>query len=229
MVILGNLLIKGGSIRTDPYFSNVIFLSHFDTLTDIKGHAITNNGGVSLNTSDKYFGTASAQFSGASNSYLSIDDPASDFSLPDDFAIECFINFSSLGVTNHFHPILEIGNPISGGFRIGWYNDGSSSFFQTVINNTAYNSSFPFAPTTDTWYYFAFTRSSGVNSCSINGSELSGSFTNGYSISSGSSRLIGGSSLSSLQRFIGKIDEYRITKAVTRDVSVIPAMQFPNR
>ena len=92
----------GGRIdagQSDPYFSNVVLLMHFDgankatTFTDVKGHVMTPNGSAQTRTTQSVFGGSSGYFDGTS-AYLTAP-PSDDWNFyAGDFTVELFVYFN---------------------------------------------------------------------------------------------------------------------------------------
>lgn len=208
----------------DPFFNSVVFGSHFESLTDIKGHTLT--GGATISTAEKYFGNSSLLCNGSTLSYLGVADPNRDFSVNSNqsFTFDTFINFVSLGSTNYFHPFIEIGNPLSTGFRVGYFNAVSPSIELIIGNNPYYIN---WSPSINTWYYFSVERYINTIYLKTNGIQIGSNIIDSANITSAAENSIGASILNSSQRAICYFDDMRFTKEY-RNISQIPLTEFSN-
>lgn len=91
----GQLLDGGG----DPYFNKVTFLSHFETLVDVKGHTLIPSGSASLSATQKKFGANSLLLPGGSSDYLvGPSSPGWAFG-NESFTMEGWVYLSAIGAT----------------------------------------------------------------------------------------------------------------------------------
>jgi len=232
MSILGSrlLLPYTPTVTKDPYFSSVVFGSHFDSFTDVNGHGMTvNASSVSIDNTTKKFGGGSAKFTANQSTPITISDPNQDFSVSGNFTVDGWFNIANLGATAYLHVFFEVGTIGQQYFRCGWFNAaGGVLLFGT--QNAAYNWTLPV--TINTWYYFGFQRSSGIITAWANGNQLtrygsSNPVNDTANIVSNISPVVGISRNSSEQCLNGWLDELRYTKAV-RDLSIVPVAAFPN-
>jgi hypothetical protein len=111
----------GGGIdagESDPYFSNVVLLMHFDgangatNFVDVKGHAVTPMGSAALATARSVYGGASGYFDGAS-AYLKVA-PSDDWNFAaNDFTVELSVSFAG-GISGQLQipALLMLGPPL---------------------------------------------------------------------------------------------------------------------
>ena len=161
--------------ESDPYFSNVVLLMHFDgangatSFTDVKGHAVTPHGSAALSSTTSAFGGASGHFDGASG-YLSLDYSDDWNFYAQDFTVEFFVYFNG-GVSGQ----LEIPTLFSfaanswtnwGGWQIcydaNWpENDqvpGTVFFIFTTTGSDEVNPRAAWTPAANAWYHLAIVR-----------------------------------------------------------------------
>jgi hypothetical protein len=211
---------NGSSGTSDSYFSDVVFLSHFNSLIDIKGKTITAVGDAMISTvTPKFIGGGSAVFDGTGDSFQLPTSGDFDFSDGSDFTIELFFNLSafpsSVGALlsrfvsssdDSFNLDISTTN-----IRItGWY---------TVYINAVHGISL------NTWNYVAVTRQGNNLKLFINGT-LVGSYTGATNFPNTNNFLIGGASVAG-RNIIGKVAEMRITRRA-RVINSVPPTQFPD-
>ena len=161
--------------QSDPYFSNVVLLMHFDgangatSFTDVKGHAVTPHGSAALSSTTSAFGGASGHFDGASG-YLTLDYSDDWNFYAQDFTVEFFVYFKG-GVSGQ----LEIPTLFSfaanswtnwGGWQIcydvNWpENDqvpGTVFFIFTTTGSDEVNPRAVWTPAANAWYHLAIAR-----------------------------------------------------------------------
>jgi len=104
--------------QSDPYFSNVVLLMHFDgangatNFVDVKGHAVTPMGSAALATARSVYGGASGYFDGAS-AYLKVA-PSDDWNFAaNDFTVELSVSFAG-GISGQLQipALLMLGPPL---------------------------------------------------------------------------------------------------------------------
>ncbi|MDZ8136321.1 MAG: LamG domain-containing protein [Nostoc sp. DedQUE04] len=210
-----------GATTTDPYFSDVVFLSHFNDLVDIKGKTITAGGNAQISTAIKKYGTGSAIFDG-SGDYLSIQSSNDlNFSTGQDFTIEFFVNLSSL--TSAFKVLLArsvVNSDSTFNLDINSTNIRLTGWYSVYINQ-------PHNIVTNTWYYIAVTREGNVLKL-YKDATLLGSYTGNTNFPNINNFTFGGDPLSGPgATILGNIDEARITKRA-RVISSVPSAAFPD-
>lgn len=213
--------------NTDPYYSSVSALLHFDgtngstTFTDSGplGLTFSANGNAQLSTSSPKFGTASLLLDGNGDYASRAANAAFDFGTSP-FSIEFWVNFTGTGTQYCMDyatantSIIAI-TPSSG---VVWvYSQGS---FCINAGATAFS--------TGTWYFIQLIRSGGTWTIYRDGVQ--------YAQATGqSSRTFGSSSVALFigiagnmgMPLNGKIDDFRITKGVARAAS-LPTAAFPD-
>lgn len=199
---------------TDPYFSSVALLLNGDTLTDLSGtpKTITNNGGVSINTSIKKYGTGSMYFN---NNYLTLPE----IILDSDFTVEFWV----YRLTEAYQIILSGSNDTQ--LDLGYPSGGFSAFVFQGTTGTLNGTSGKVG--LNTWNHIAFTRSGNTGYTFIDGVlDASGTFS--------SSALVKISNISkygvgSGYYLSGYLDDLRITKGVARYTTNFtpPTAAFP--
>lgn len=212
-------------IITDPNFSSVTLLLHFDgannstTFTDSSSFArtVTRSGDAKISTIENKFGGSSGYFDGTGD-YLSTS-TSSDFGFATgDFTMECWVKTSS----NTFvffdwrtttHPGVFFHNSTG----IGYFEQSGLS----VNSNKSIND--------NAWHHVAFVRASNVLRIFVDGTQYGSSWT--ITSNHGTSRPMRvGVAYDGSTPFTGYMDDVRITKGVPRYTSNfnIPTTAFPN-
>lgn len=222
---------RGGAAETDPDWSNVVALLHFNgtdgstTFTDETGKTWTANGNAQIDTAQSKFGGASGLFDGSGDYITSADSTDWDFGTGD-FTIELFARFAS-----HVSVMTLVGNYASNSY--GWSfqrrSDSGTLRFghgDLIIANVTWE------PTDGVWYHMAACRSGTSFRLFVDGDQVGSTVTNSTNISGSSGLLTVGAlrASSPIQYFNGHIDELRITKGVARYTSNFtpPSHQFPS-
>lgn len=150
------------------YNSIVLKGDAFPFVDSTNKNVVTNNGGVTQNTTTLKYGVGSMQFSGAQT--LSV--PRSslfDFTTGNGFTIECWVNFSSLPAS----PVTIMGSSEGGGPNRKWtviFNSNTSFVYsanQFVLHTTNASNVSTFVTgsytwTTGTWYHVAISSTNGT-------------------------------------------------------------------
>lgn len=216
-------LTSGTGAGIDPYFTNVVFLAHFNgannstSFVDIKGKTITRFGNPIISTTESKFDGSSVFFDG-SGDYLEIANSADWAFGTADFCVEGYKNFSSVsserGLIGKFETAaastgwtfrLSTGNSPSG-FR-AVFGDGTSSL---VLQKA-------WTPLINTWYHWAVARQSSIVKIFIDGIQLGTNDTVSLNLPTGSANLrIGNTQTVTGADFFGYMDDIRITKGNAR-------------
>jgi hypothetical protein len=220
---------------SDPSFSSVVALLHFDnTLAETKGKTVTNNG-ATFSSSISKFGGYSAQF-GAS-SYLSIPN-STDWNLGSgDFTIEFWVYYPSSApatFTGHIvgtwrngasYTWIIYGSRVASGLvcTLGYSTTGS---YQSA-NDGALGSTYIPA---NTWAHVAIVRSGSSVKTYYNGVLDATKTVNADSFFNAAQPLQIGRN-NDAQQFQGNIDDLRITKGVARYTTTFtpPVAAFPDQ
>ena len=234
----------------DPHFANVKLLLHMDgsdegtTFTDSssRNYTVTAVDNASTETSQKKFGTASAELDG-NGDYLSIPDNVDwDIGLDSgygdsEFTIEAWVylnNTSGVQVfvskgggaaawngSNGHQYILFISG---GSFYWQWWNGSAAQSINDTLSNLGWSAG--------NWYHIAVAHDGTTTSLFFNGTRV-GTSTQGYVIPSSAATTfrIGGSASSTTQGVNGYMDDLRITKGTARysgSTITVPSLKFPN-
>jgi hypothetical protein len=213
----------------DRYFNNVSLLLHMDgannstTFIDSSSnnYAITTGLNAKISTAQSKYGGSSANFS-ATNDFLSFSSTAFSFGT-DDFTVECWIYVSNYGSSPH-KPVI-IGSGYNGlVFYLG--NDGTLWCGQYGVGNNANSTG---VIPLNTWTHVAVTRSGSTARLFINGT-IDGIGSWSATLNGSSTPAIGIDPANSLQKFTGYIDDFRITKGISRYNSnfTIPSSAYPD-
>jgi len=208
--------IASGGSGSDPYFSNVASLLHFDgadgstTITDVKGKTWTAFNQAQIDTDQSKFGVSSCLFDGSAD-YVSTPDHA-DFALTNqDFTIEGWVRFASLSGNQHI-----FSRWLGGSNQIGfWTGVGFGVYISTTGSNSILAVSYSSFPATNTWYHYAVCRSGGTIRLYVDGVQQGSSYSIGTSslYSSTNALAIGADALASLN---GWHDDFRWSTGVDR-------------
>lgn len=214
----------------DPNYNDVSLLLHMDgangstTFTDNSSNTFTQaSSTASLTTSDLKFGTAGGDFTTSGHTLKFTNDPAFRFGTGD-FTIEGWFKPTQTGTEKS---VCGVGTNTSDGFTL--FLSPSQIIFRangqtdlTVNSLTISQSSYT---------HIAWVRSGNTRSIFVNG-VLVGSDTLSFNVSNTSNPFALGSldTSGSSFRYIGYIDEFRVTKGVARYTSNFtpPTAAFPN-
>ena len=219
----------GGGGGGDPYWANVVLLLHCDgtdgstTFTDSSGsaHTVTATGDAQIDTAEKKFGTGSGLFDGTGD-YLTIPN-SSDFNFgTDDWTIEFWCRFTSL---TGYQTIFEHGYNASGGLII--QTGSGNGKFIVYTSGVARASSTASTPSVGTWYYYAIVQSGTTITIYRDGTSV-GSGTSSENLSSAAATGVCGWAATGIATINAQIDDFRVTKGVARDVSIVPTSAFPD-
>lgn len=208
------------SNTSDPYFSSVSLLCHFDgsdaatTTTDSSSnsHTLTATGNVQLDTAQSVFG-GSASLHDGSGDYWSIPDHNSLDLGTGAFTIEFRLRMAS---TAALGAIISKGNGTVSGQWDLVFNSGSPHL--TFLEGGVYRAdSANNSIAANTWYACCIERSSGgVYQFYINGVASGTGSTSAADLSNTAGVRIGSANGSGFGDINGWIDEMRITKGVAR-------------
>jgi len=201
------------SVPTDPYFSSVVALLHFDgadastTFTDVKGHTFTAVGNAQIDTAQSKFGGASGLFDGTGDYVTSVS--SADFGMgAGDYTIEGWV-YQPGATDNH-----QLCDTRLGGQGVGLYTASVSGTKLRLTNNTGILATSTNTIPINTWTHVAIARASGTVKGFIDGAE-------GFSVSdtralASSTQIRFGASSTAGQLYVGHLDEWRITVGLAR-------------
>lgn len=234
----------GGS---DPNFSSVVFLSHFDgtdgstTFTDEKSHTITANGNAQIDTAQSKFGGASGLFDGTGD-YLQIAD-SEDWNFGSgSFTIEGFVRFnnkdSNSGNQIFISQYFNTGNQrswflrLTGGNTLTAYFANVGTANGSIIGTASAGLTASWTPSNGVWYYIVIERDVDNWYLGIDSTQVASDTTAGESIFNSTEAMrFGAFNSSGVTQFLdGWLDEWRITKGVARyhGSFSVPTSAFPN-
>jgi hypothetical protein len=199
----------------DPYANSVVFLLKAqagNTFSDASSaaHSISKSGTVTASTSVAKFGGTSAYFDGSGGYLSSPDSNDWDFGTSD-FTIEMWAYLSSVNTNKTM--ISTYANSTT-----GWsmQHNQYGGFSWTRGDSPSISEPSPFA-SANTWAHVAASRSGTSLRLFINGVQSGSTLTNSTDVSGSSSALIIGNFAIYLnQRFIGYLQDLRITKGISR-------------
>lgn len=221
---------------TDPYWSSVVALLHFDgsnggAITDQKSKTWTGYSGAAINTTDKKFGTAALLLDG-SDDYMTTDDHA-DFAFGSgDWTVECWFKETTLGAVAQIIGQHSTSGETDSQFIL--YGASGVLTLSVYVGSTTYTITGSSSHSANTWYHVAAVRDGSTlrlfrNGTSIGTTTVSGSLNDvAQPIAVGA--LMGGGSPSLGYYFAGRIDDLRITKGVARYTAnfTAPTAAFPD-
>lgn len=223
---------SSGSPGTDPYFSSVVSLLHFDgangstSITDQKGKTWSAFGNAALSTTGPKFGTASLALDG-SGDYITCASN-SDFAFGTaDFTVEFWSYWLSAKAISH----LDFRGGTATSPRILLYNNNASPF--TDLRLYVNGADRIIAPTgtlvTGAWQHIAISRVSGSTRLFVGGVQVGSTWADStdYTAADWS---IGRNPASTPRDFNGRFDDFRATKGVGRYSSTFspPSAAFPD-
>ena len=213
----------------DPFWANVVLYLPLTgtngqtTFTDVSqyGHTVTRSSDTVISTAQfpSLTGVGSSAYFDGSGDSLSIPNNAVFNFGSGDFTIEAFIRLVS--VTGDWFIASASG---TGGLFFG-YTTGQGNGWgwgrAAIAWDRVYTS---ITPAVNTWYYVALTRSSGVMSVWVNGTNLGNtSNSTSYNISTGVLNI----SSQGLDYYLsGNVSHLRISN-ISRNVSIVPTAPFP--
>lgn len=203
------------SSPSDPFFSNVSALMHFEgtngstTFTDQIGNTWTRTGSPTISTAQFYFGSSSGTFSSTTSDRIDVTSSAFTFGTSD-YTIE-----------GAFRPATTANQALfSFGSLLVYVASSNFAYFNgtnAIIGGT---------PMANTWVAVALCRAGTTLRLFINGT-LIGSITDSTNINTTAMRV---GWYNSSNPFTGFADEFRVTKGVARYTSnyTISSGPFPN-
>ena len=237
MSYLVNPYAYGGAVVTDPFFSNVVLLCHFDGTngsssfidSSAAAHTLTATGSSSLTTAQSKFGTASLNLASSSAAASSVDSADWDFGAGQ-FTVETF--FRANAAPTSVQSLVAQWSSAAGQFS--WFlgfNAGTFLFFYSTTgsNNPSIGGAVTITP--GTWYHAAADRdASNVLRLYLNGAVIA-SATVALTFFNSNLPVRIGSDSSNTRALQGQQDETRITKGVARYAGAFtpPAAAFPNQ
>jgi hypothetical protein len=222
MSMLSRFATTGGG--GDPYWSSVSLLLQGGTLSDSSSpvKTITNNGGVTVSTSQYKWAPGSLFFTGSGTTYLSTPD-SSYFNLSGgNYTIEFWVNPNG----NYPGYSTIIGKRILGTNSTAWSiglapSTGNIVFF----NGTLYSSTT--APTTGIWNFIAVVYDGTNINIYCNSARILSTAVANNNVSADVNI---GSFLSFNEQLFGYLDDVRVTKGVARytgSTMTVPTAPFP--
>jgi hypothetical protein len=190
----------------DPYVNQTVLMLNGENIIDysLNQTAITNNGAVTVSSTQYKVGQSSLSFSGASNtSYLHATTTSAIVFGTGDFTIEFWIYFNSVANTNIVDGRDTTGNQLAISLylvsTLRYFTNGADRITGPVL-------------ATGTWYHVAISRVSSSTRMFVNGSQVGSTYadTNNYV---GPNFCIGGFRVVPTANLNGYIDEFRVTKA----------------
>lgn len=220
---------------TDPDFSSVVSLLHFDgadgstTIVDVTGKSWSATGNAQLDTAQKKFGTASLLTDGAGD-YISTSS-STDFSLTasGDFTVEFWLYLTDKDNSDG-NAVVCVGNASgywqflvrSNQIQINLRNATGGAFSDLTASQTLANGQ---------WHHYAWTRASGTNRLFYDGVQLTTSGSLPSNPTQGThAAYVGANYNGGATSTAGQIDDVRITKGVARYTSNFtpPTAPFPD-
>lgn len=212
--------IEGSLLGTDPNYSQISTLLHFDgtngtqVFTDNGPGALTftgNNANPVLTTADFKFGTASVSFPGTAGSYISCTNGTPFAFGTNDFTIEFWLNRANINA----YIFGNVGGSAATNYTAAIGPTGAINFSSGNGTN-ALNGVTPVVA--GTWTHVAITRSGSTFRMFINGVlDVTATLTPNFSIVH--TFAIGAVGTTVAATLSGKIDEFRVTNGFARYTS----------
>ena len=221
------VLAKGQPVAVDPFFSNVSLLLHGNgangstTIIDSSPSpkTVTAFGNAQISTTDPKYGTGSLLFDGTGDYFQTSADASLAFET-DNFTVECWCNPT---VISQNDGLFTFGGQSSGLFvalfQSNWTIGTAGS------NGTSMGSA---AADLNTWRHVAVTRSGTSLRLFVDGTQKGSTLTSSTNLTDNQLKI--GYYYSDTFGFIGKIDEFRITKGIARYTANFtpPTAPFPD-
>lgn len=206
---------------TDPNFSSVVLLVHFDgaegatTFTDVSNsaHALTATANVTQTTTAAKFGATSLNFIGPGVYLSSADSDDWDFG-SGQFTVEAWVR-PTIALSGLRTVASQWTSSSDFAWWFGW-NGTSLSFFYSTTGTDSPSIAGTFSPTLNDWTHVAVDRDASnviriyANGAVVNSATVSSTFFN----STQALRI--GNDGNTLRTWVGQIDEIRITKGLAR-------------
>lgn len=228
-------LIGVNSNTVDPYWSQTVLAINAESgITDIAGgNALTLTGGPTASTAQKKFGNASVHL-GAPSAQVSL--PNTNLKLGSrDFTIETWVRPSAIGPANQYLMVQEeLSVTNNGHLGLGLLISSTGQFVALWNSGNAQaNVSSSVTLPANTWSHLAITRTNGtitlwVNGVSVGSKAVGSTAING--LSSSAVTRIGKYSLEGdSTKYVGYLDDFRVTMDVARFTSnfPVPSTTFP--
>lgn len=219
----------------DPYFADVVLLSHFDGSNSStsytnngSGTGIANSAGTdpALSTTQKKFGTASLHYTAAgTNKCVSSGYGGYEFGTSA-YTVEFWVYLGSLLSVYVMYDGRSSGVQVSPTI----YGDSTGAIYY-YVNGTNVISSAASAIGTGAWHFIALSRSGGTSKLFLDGTQVGSSYTDSNNFNVSSMITIGSNYGGSAQPCNGSyIDEVRVTNGVGRYTSNFsnPTTPFPD-
>lgn len=218
---------RNKAVVPDPFFSNVTLLTACDStaFTDVKGHALTANGTISMSTAHTKFTNYSLFVNGAGN-LTAADSP--DWDISGDFTFEAWVYPTSTGGTQYVLSHATLGSFGNGAFDFLLVDGGPAGNTHIGGANVGnVNSSVGILP--NEWSHICYERAGStyrVYANGVVGATASGSGT----FNDSTLPLAIGSDSANSNRFVGYVGQVRITKGVARYNGAFtpPTAAFPS-
>jgi hypothetical protein len=181
-------------------------------------NVIETVGDARISNTQSKFGTGSISFPGSLTSYLKIPtNPSLDFGTGD-FTAETWVYFNTVASDQGL-----FGGSTTNAWEIRWR---TSTGLNLGRLNTAFDSTWAWSPSSNTWYHVAVTRSGANTRAFINGTQIGSTLTNANTYNSGT-LFYAGLTDTSNNPLNGYMDEIRVTKGVARYTSNFTAPTAP--
>lgn len=209
-----NIIITQEAVAADPYWNNVVFLTHFDGSRgdwhDVRGHelvpASSNWNGITTETGR--FGGAAKFTASRMSALLNPDEVIG----TGDFTVEFFFYFYTDLSAPAAMGLFELGDSRNGaGIRLRINASEQVQMWDTQTQTASWTTTASF----NNWHHVAVTRKDGVLTLWLNGKPGNRSTINTSDISDGRIGIGTNHSLSTTS-YTGRMDEIRITRGVAR-------------
>lgn len=235
---LGRSFQPASAGATDPYFSSVVYLCHFEGTdgqvtppveSSSYARTITAGGGPQLLTAQKKFGVSSSNGHGGSTAAWQCAQSVDFCFSGGQFTLDAWVYFSSAPGGGSVNGVISVADFAAQGFFFGYVFGQLRLYYSTDGANWAGSPGGNWTPSTGVWYHIAADRDSGntlrlyVDGSVIYSGTLSATFANANTILQVAGNVRYGG-------LTGYVDEVRITKGVARYAGAFtpPTAAFPD-
>lgn len=203
----------------DPYFANVVLLTHFDgSLADVAGHAMSADGTTFTGTNAKFsqsLNVGGTSPGGGGSNVVYSTSTSTDWDLnAGDFTIEGWMWFNTTPTRPRTLIRIADNSSADGASEYQIVNDGAGRSYYFFYPGGSQDSSV--AAVTNSWTHLAFARAGNSYKVFVNGVYVAGPISATRAGSGPKKLFIGNSRRSFVDGHDGMIDDVRVTKGVAR-------------
>ena len=235
----GPMFFGGSSGPSDPYFSDVVLLCHFDgangstSFTDTSSlhHTLTPASNTKVTTTSPKFGTGCGDFSFNTAQYINTPTgAAADFHFGSgQFTVEGWGYFTSAPGSGIFGVLTQFGGSTNLGWFLGMVS-GSLAFYYSTTGTDNPNVGAAYTPALNTWIHLAADRDASNVLRVYAAGVVKASATVSSTIFASTQACMIGNDQGLARAFPGHLDDVRITKGIARYGGAFtpPTAAFPD-